>query len=441
MTITSGVILETPWSDYSSGILGLVSAANLIGATVGAFCGGFVSDRIGPKKSLGLSFCICLLCAILLCVQKFIWFLIVLRVFSGLGVGCITSIAPLYIGEQSSSKYRGMFVSLFQVFITLGIIFAYLTNFGFSFFPSGSNAWRWEFLLTGVFAIIFLSGYFCIPESAGYLDNLERNRVSGDDYYEGKKKKKGLFGDIKEIIVAALSSKRAFLVGMIVAMFGQLTGINIIMMFSPSIIKSIGVSEQRLQLLGTIFIGIWNMITVFVAFFLVDVLGRKPLLLAGYCFMLVGNLLTALASFIDSLEGHRYFLSFPGLGLFVFGFEIGTGPIFYILVSEFYSVEVRGRAMGLMITINWLCNIIIVQSYLPLKEGVGDKWVFTVLTAFCLFIIVFVAIFVSETKGKALESRVLRVENEKRGYSPPIKVEESVSERLLDSSEETSGGN
>lgn len=398
MTITSGIILESPWKQYSDFTVGFIAAALLIGAMIGAFCCGFISDRIGPKKTLGIGAIIIIICDVVLTIQKALGALFTFRAISGLSVGVITALAPLYVSEQSSSKFRGMLGSSFQLFVCTGILIAYGINYAFGYVPDGKNAWRWEFLTTILFAVIYLIGWCFIPESKGHVQKKEKQMVQ-EDYHPPT-----ILEDVKAIIAAAVSDKRAFIVGMVVAAGAQLTGINAIMNFSPSIIESIGDFDQRQKLLGTVFIGIWNLLTTFISFFLVDKFGRKPLLLSGFSLMFVGNLLSSLAAFIPALEGRRYAMSIPGLAIFVLGFEIGPGPGFFVLVSELYRVEVRGRAMGIMVSINWICNILLVEFYLPLTNSIGVSWVFLILSILCILMVVFVALVVPETKGIDLDA-------------------------------------
>jgi MFS family permease len=131
-TITSGIILESPWSILNDFALGIMSAAVLIGAAIGCFFGGFVADAIGPKKTLFISGLISFVCSVALCIQKHVVALIVLRGITGLGLGCVSAVGPLYVGEQSPAKYRGMFVAIYQLSITIGILLSYGVNFLFS---------------------------------------------------------------------------------------------------------------------------------------------------------------------------------------------------------------------------------------------------------------------------------------------------------------------
>lgn len=382
MSITSGVILESPWKNYSEMLIGLITTAYLIGAAVGSFFGGFISDRLGPKKMLGASSVISLVASIILAIQMSqLWLLIVLRMITGLGVGIATSIGPLYISEQANPKYRGMLGSLFQLFVCIGQLLAFSLNFVFSF--DSHEAWRLEFFIAGLFAAVFLIGYVRLPESAGFL------AVQGVE-------KETLFKDIKDVLTAAISSKRAFIVGVVLASLQQFTGINAFMFYSPSMFASFG-WKGSLTVVGSLIVGGFSTLSVIIAFFLVDRLGRKPLLLAGWSLMLVGNILMLIVGFAPSLPILPFGLS--GLLIFLFGFQIGPGPVFFVVVSELYAVEIRGKAMGLIVFVNWLSNIVLSLFFPYLFKGMQMK-VFLIFGILSLVSVLFVFFVVQETQAK-----------------------------------------
>jgi MFS family permease len=181
MSITSGIIKEHPWVDEVTWngekemMLGLVSCAVLIGATVGCFFGGFISDWIGPKKALFGSAMLCVVCSGGLCGQKHPALLILLRGIAGLGLGCVSSIGPLYVGEQSPPKYRGTLVAAYQLCLTIGIDLAYVINYVFCI-GKVYDGWRWEFLITASFPIGLMIVLLFCPESYGYLQKVEEDR-------------------------------------------------------------------------------------------------------------------------------------------------------------------------------------------------------------------------------------------------------------------------
>ncbi|KAA6367098.1 MAG: putative sugar transporter [Streblomastix strix] len=144
--------------------------------------------------------------------------------------------------------------------------------------------------------------------------------------------------------------------------------------------------------------------TVF-ALILVDIIGRRPLLITGYSLMFLGNLLIILSDSITSLQKQKnaYLLSAPGIAVFLTGFEIGPGPLYYLIISEIYPTIIRGRAVSLMTSINWACNIVIVLLFLPLAKSLTIKWIYAIFSLLSLFTSLFVLFVLPETKKRSLE--------------------------------------
>ncbi|KAA6390881.1 MAG: sugar porter family MFS transporter [Streblomastix strix] len=212
------------------------------------------------------------------------------------------------------------------------------------------------------------------------------------------------FGDsVVRLGKGMAQSKRMLVVGLVMTMSHQLTGVNAIILYSPSIIESVGITAIKARLIATIFIGLWNFITTIMSLFLVDSLGRRPLLITGFCLMTLGHLFVVLSTSIKALQDKAYYLSLPGLAVFLLGFELGVGPIFYVLVSEIFPEFVRGRAISLLSALNWSCNILIVLLYLPLVQLMTAKWVYVILMTFSAFAAFFAAFVIPETKGKTLD--------------------------------------
>ncbi|KAA6391363.1 MAG: sugar porter family MFS transporter [Streblomastix strix] len=361
MSITSGILEEDPWVGQTAFIKGFISSALLIGAAIGCLASGFFSDHFGRIRIILICSVEILICTIITSVFKNIVTLIVFRTLVGLGVGAISAVGPVYVNEQSSPNRRGMICSLLQTSTTFSIALAYTFNFSFHTINGG---WRYEFALTALPPILI---------------------------------------SMRQFGIGLLASKRALIISVVLSMMQQLTGINAIIMYQPMILASMGLSDTRDQLIGTIFVGLWNFITTVFALFLVDRIGRRLLLITGYSLMSLGNFLVVLSAVIPALQQKAYYLSVPGLAVFLAGFEFGPGPLYFLVISENFPTVIRGRAMSLMTGINWACNIIMVFSYLPLVQACTIQWVYTVLFVFSIFTAIFVACILVETKNKSLE--------------------------------------
>eukprot|EP00770_Monocercomonoides_exilis_P010832 MONOS_10778.2-p1 / transcript=MONOS_10778.2 / gene=MONOS_10778 / organism=Monocercomonoides_exilis_PA203 / gene_product=Sugar Porter (SP) Family MFS Transporter / transcript_product=Sugar Porter (SP) Family MFS Transporter / location=Mono_scaffold00504:19016-20375(-) / protein_length=392 / sequence_SO=supercontig / SO=protein_coding / is_pseudo=false len=356
--------------------------------------GGFLSDKLGPKKMIAASAILIIICAIILAVQSHVASLLTFRAISGLGIGVISVVAPVYISEQSPAKRRGRIVSLYQV----SLIFSTIIAYGINYFCNNVNfGWRYEFGSTGFFPLALVIIIFILPESGRWKEKQAAYKA------EAPHLKKGIH--ISHVCRALFSSKRAVIVGLVLASFTQLTGINCVMMFSPSMLGHSGLESTQQKLGATILVGLWNFLSTLISVLLVDFLGRVPLLIAGFGSMAVGLFVIVLSyvinGFIPSFA--PYTIATCGIALFVLGFEIGPGPVFYVLTSELYPQQYRGTAMSVISVFNWLANVAIVFSYLPLVEAIGSRWVFTVLCVFCLGMVAFVVAAVPETKQKSLE--------------------------------------
>ncbi|KAK2945395.1 Sugar Porter (MFS) [Blattamonas nauphoetae] len=465
-SITSGIMEEQPWSDFDASLRGLMSSSVLIGATIGALVGGTISDKIGPKRLAIICSIWMIVCTIVMSIQSHIALFITFRILDGLPVGVLTVIGPLYVSEQCSSKRRGTIGAMWQMSVCLGILVDYLLNLAFHAVKGGYH-YEFGIigifpiiLLIGLFFCPESSGYLSKkskaktdedktnpktdapqqttePETAQPTETVTSSypstsddeapqhetvdperRPEGDTYRGEEAEQATPEQNTQEVAQigredaeeeeisfcgALFYSKRAFIVGVVLALMGQLSGCNAIVMYSPSMFAEAGVVGQVAKLSCTVGVGGWNLLSTILAVFMVDCLGRKPLLTAGFSCMGVGHLLVVLSTVIPALEDKKWALSIPGLFLFVFGFEIGPGPCFFVLVSELYPVKVRGTAMSVMLTLNWIANVVIVQLYPSLVLWMTTRWVFTMFTILCAVTIVFIIFVVKETKGKSLD--------------------------------------
>jgi MFS family permease len=303
--IITGIITEKPWSEQNDVIRASIATSILFGAAIGCLFGGFISDFFGPKRALLISSIDVVLCAVILIIQSHSLVLVLFRGISGLGIGCISSIAPLYISEQSTEKVRGKLVSFYQLSICGGLVIAYIFNF---FFGKIENGWRfffffllicyrYEFGFTALFPLLILIS-FRIPESeiweqqkkkggrksistqssveldkSGKIiisednekllnEDIESENNNNGDVYKIKKKASVFWNMIK-------IHKASFIACCILACNVQLTGINAILSYFPTIVENLGVTSVEGQLGATVGLGAWNMISTFISIFLV----------------------------------------------------------------------------------------------------------------------------------------------------------------------------
>jgi len=388
---------------FLSGILvGSVS----FGAIFGALINGLIADKLGRKKILLISALIFFLGSIFCAISKNPYELIIFRILIGCGVGVVSFACPLYLSEISPKEKRGHLVSFYQLSITLGILFSYLVNY---FYINFSNNWRLMLLMGAIPALILFIAML-------FLNDTPRWLVLKNKYKEAKKVIKKINTktdaefEINEIIKTLetkqnikISKKlsKPFLIG-IGMMFIQITtGINAIIYFAPSVFKTLGYQSNQEVLLITVFIGLINFLMTFVAIGVVDKLGRKPLLYIGLTGMTI-SLLTLSFAFVFNILLIKY-LAIIACALYIIFFSMSLGPVALLLISEIFPLEYRSLAMSISIVFNFIFNFIVTGLFPVSMEKLGGHITFLIFNVICVLSIIFIKLFVPETKGISLE--------------------------------------
>ena len=357
---------------------GFVTGSLLIGCLIGALVGGSLSDKYGRKPMLifsaillGISGLGCWLYA-----PGWVW-LTIYRFVGGFGVGVLSAVIPSYISEISPANLRGTLVSFYQMGVVIGILVAYLFNFGIR------DNWHLMLSLPFFFAVADILLLLMLPESPTWLE------VRGKE----KGEQSARFGDLFRGKVG----KVVFL-GCMLAFFQQITGINVVVNYAPSILDKIGVGNDTL--LQTVYIGIANLIFTIIAMWLVDKFGRKTLLITGGigCFISLAYLTDAYSTPTPSSLGVLIAI----IGYIAF-FALSFSPLMFVVTAEMYPSKIRGTAMALSTGISWACAFIVVQFYPWMEATMGANIAFGIFAALILAACFFIAFCIPETKGKTLE--------------------------------------
>lgn len=399
-----GQFMLTPFTE------GVVVSAVLIGAVIGAATGGDLADRYGRRKLIITAGLIFALGAIGTAEVPNVPLLIAGRVAVGIGIGIASEVAPLYISEMSPAKMRGSLVSLNQLAITIGIVASYLVDFALS----GAGAWRYMLGLAAIPATILVLGMMFVPDSPRWLIRqdrldeaktvLERIRPPEDtdqeiqDIQKGLNEQKSGRGELLNPLVMP-----ALMVGIVLAILQQVTGINTVVYYAPTIFESAGFVSASSAIFATVAVGVVNVIMTIVAIILLDRVGRRRLLLFGLVGMVASLLVLGFAFYISNSSSLVGYLAAGGLMAYVGFFAIGLGPGFWLIISEIYPLKVRGLAMSLASDANWGANLVVALTFLTLINLItlsGTFWLFAVLGIGAW---VFVYKLVPETKGKTLE--------------------------------------
>jgi MFS transporter, SP family, galactose:H+ symporter len=383
----------------------------LVGAAVGALSGGRLADVFGRRFMLMVTAVIFVTGALVCAAAPSLNILVFGRLIVGLGIGFATSTVPIYISEVSPPQTRGWQVSLFQLAITIGILAAYVVDYTFS----GSASWRWMLGLAFVPGAILGLGMLRMPESPRWLaehgqSNLARRilaRIRGTEDIESEwleiqktlteTEERGRFSDL-----LSPSLRTALLIGIGLAIFQQVTGINTVIYYAPLIVQSAGISTASGAILATAGIGLVNVIMTIVAMWLIDRVGRRPLLLIG-----IGGMIVSLGvlGFVFRMPtgGALAWLAVVTLMVYVASFAISLGPIFWLIIAEIYPLRVRGIAEGTAAGVNWASNFVVSFTFLTLIEVLGPSMTFWVYALLAVASWLFAYYLVPETKGRTLE--------------------------------------
>ena len=389
----------------------LVVSAVLMGAVLGAGAGGALTGRFGRRKMIILAGIVFTFSAIGTALAPTVGWLIVAMVASGIGIGIASFISPMYIAELSPAEVRGSLVAVNMLAITTGILAAYLVDYAFS----ASHGWRYMFGLAVVPSIGLVIGMWWLPDSPRWLISkskidqarqvLRRARTTSDVGQEIKDIQQSM-AERGESGMAGLfqpSLRMPMIVGLGLATFQQITGINTVIYYAPTIFKFAGISAAGPAILAGAGLALVMWCFHVLAIFLLDRIGRRPLLLTGVAGQIVGLGVLGAAFQFPQLASFKSDVAIGGLVIYVACFAFGLGPIFWLLISEIYPLKNRGVAMSAVSVTNWALNLLVAVSFLTLLSLLGHAGTFWLYGLVAIGAWIFFYKLVPETKGKSLE--------------------------------------
>jgi SP family xylose:H+ symportor-like MFS transporter len=428
--VISGAIGSlTQYFSLSPAEIGWAISSALVGCLIGAFVSDMVSDRFGRKKSMMLAAILFLACSIGTAIPESFTVFVIFRIIGGIGVGLASMVVPMYIAEIAPAEKRGALVAYNQLAIVIGIVVVYFVNYFIALQGSADwnlhTGWRLMFASEAIPSILYLLLVFAIPESPRWL--LEKGRKDEASKVLQKfnpgEKIENLLTNISSSLsgnqdkswklLLSPTMRRAMVVGIGLSIFQQITGINAILYYAPEIFKSFG-SDANASLLETSILGVTNLIFTIVSIYLVDKVGRKPLLNIGSLGMFVSLAVVGYAAY-NHITG-MWLLVF--LMLFMGSFSISWGPVVWVLLSEIFPNRVRGLALSIAVFIQWVANFVVSQTFPMLTENTYLKQTFNgafpfwLFAFFCISAFLFVWKLVPETKSKTLEEMDALWENE-----------------------------
>lgn len=434
----SGVIngtvdgLQTAFNSNSVGT-GFSVASMLLGCAAGAFFAGWLADQFGRRVILIVSAVFFIVSAWGSGVATGSPQFIVYRVIGGLAVGAASVMAPAYISEVARASYRGRMATVQQVAIIVGLTAAFLSNYmlaqmsGSALNPLwwGYETWRWMFWIELVPATVFLLALLFIPESprflvaSGHKDRAQRLLVRLYGSQEGTDKvaeisqslageRKPKLSDLYDKVAGRI--RPIVWIGIGLATFQQLVGINVIFYYGAVLWQSVGFSESDALLINVVS-GLVSIGAVTVALLLIDKVGRKPLLWIGSVGMAITLTLAAIAfstSTLDeagnpTLSSSMGALAFLAANIYVICFNFSWGPCMWVMLGEMFPNQIRGSGLAIAGLFQWTSNFAITMTFPILLSSIGLAGAYAFYALFAAISAWFILQFVHETRGKELE--------------------------------------
>lgn len=393
--------LNAWWEGFLTGSLAL-------GCMAGCAMAGALAERFGRKPGLLLAALIFTLSSLGMAFSNTFTIFTAMRFAAGIGVGMASILSPLYIAEISPAHLRGRNVSINQLTIVIGILVTNLVNYFLA--EKGEDAWRWMFGLGAVPSFIFLLGVSRLPESPrwltanGRLDEAAKilGRIGSGNFAASTMQdiRASLSGESRPSLAMVFSKavRPAVTVGIVLAVFQQLCGINIVFNYTSTIFASVG-ADLNSQLFETISIGIVNLVFTLIAMWQVDKLGRRPLMLIGSLGLSVVYIVLAILLKQQAAVGLVSVFVLAAIALYA----TSLAPVTWVLISEIFPNKVRGLASSVAIVALWGAYFVLVFTFPVLAETLGTYGPFYLYAAICALGFLFVRRKVTETKGKTLE--------------------------------------
>jgi sugar porter (SP) family MFS transporter len=389
----------------------LIVSSVLFGAMFGSLSSGLMTDHFGRRRVMLIISGFFIIGTLIASLANQVNVILIGRLLIGLAIGMGSYTAPLYIAEVSPYTLRGSLVSLNQLAITVGILCSFIINY---IFTNVDGSWRWMFVM-GLFPALLLSiGMIFLPESPRWL--VKKNQyadamkvlqqlrnttdISGelDDIKNSLAiKQTGLHNILSSCILPVL------FLGIMLGFIQQVTGINTIIYYAPTIFQIAGFPDASSSILATVGIGLVNVLSTLFAIYYLDKLGRRPLLLNGLfgmCSSLIG------LSIAFKLGSHSIFLPYAAIictVVYIICFAFSLGAILWLMVSEIFPLEVRATAMGVAVFSCWLWNFVVSSTFLTLLNTMGPSITFLFYAIMCALSFIFCYYKAPETKGVTLE--------------------------------------
>lgn len=419
-------------------LVGCLSIVSLFGS----LAGGRTSDFIGRKWTMALAAVVFQTGAAIMTLAPTFQILMVGRLLAGIGIGFGVMIAPVYIVEISPTVARGSLTSFPEIFINIGILLGYVSNYAFKNLPVHTS-WR-VMLAVGILPSVFIGfALFIIPESPRWLvmqnrvddarsvllktnesdaeveERLAEIQLAAGTANAEKSEERAVW---REMLSPSPALRRMLVTGFGIQCFQQITGIDATVYYSPEIFKGAGIQDNSMLLAATVAVGLSKTVFILVAIFLIDKLGRKPLLYLStigmtICLFSLGITLSLLG---EGQVGIALAILFVCAN--VAFFSVGMGPVCWVLTTEIFPLRLRAQASAFGAVGNRVCSGLVAMSFLSVSRAISLGGTFLVFSAISALSVVFVYTLVPETKGKSLEQIELLFQNENEWQETEVEL-------------------
>jgi len=408
--VISGTInFIQPYFGLSEAGLGWTVSSLLFGCIAGVSMAGKAGDLYGRKKVLMFAAALFFISALGSALSHQLFYFVTARIIGGIGVGVASILSPMYIAEIAPAKSRGTLVSLNQLAVVIGILVAFFSNY--LLVNTGDNNWRWMLVVMAAPAVLLFFSLIFVPESPRWLVGQKKSdlalkvliKTTGEELATNelkqieetlKMKEEASYNDL---LVPKM--KPILLLGIILAIFQQITGINTIMYYAPKIFAQVGQSNDS-ALLQTIAIGGTNLLFTVVAMLLIDKFGRKFLVLTGSLGMTLMLTGLSLLYFLHQTSGILVLIFILGYIAF---FAASLGPAVWVIISEIFPNRLRSKGMSVAIVALWIACTVVTIVFPVMLERLSGGITFMIFALICFVNLIYVWTKVPETKGKSLE--------------------------------------
>lgn len=408
----------------------LIVSSVLLGAMVGSLSSGRLTDHFGRRRLMLIISGLFILGTAIAATATQVQAILFGRLFIGFAIGIGSYTTPLYIAEVSPMEMRGGLVSLNQLAITIGILCSYLINYAFTNFE---GSWRWMFGIGLLPALLLSVGMLFLPESPRWLVKQNRN-AEATDILKKLRHTQDVSQEIAEIQKSLTVKKAAFIeifspmmmpvlfLGAMLGFIQQVTGINTIIYYAPTIFQLAGFHDASSSILATVGIGVVNVLATIFAVFYLDSMGRRPLLLCGLIGMFISLAGLSFAFHFSADTSMLRWIAIACTFTYIICFAFSLGAILWLVVSEIFPLEMRATAMGIAVFSCWFWNFAVSSTFLTLLNAYGPSQTFLLYAVMCVISFIFCYYKVPETSGVTLEQieENIRARRPLRAIGQPI---------------------